>query len=109
MKCEHCGAIIDEACNFCPVCGSKIDKIKSENQENRANSDSKKAFSDFLNFNKNNKDPLNEENPEQKLRTDDLGEKETSKSHQDFTVKDENEGENPSDEDQKEAMIPVKK
>ena len=108
MKCEHCGAIIDEACNFCPVCGSKIDKIKSENQENRANTDSKKAFSDFLNFNKNKKDPLNEENPEQKLEADDLGEKETSKSHQEFTVKDENEGENLSDEDQKEEKDEVK-
>src|SRR5699024_6923686 len=51
---------------------------------------------------------LNEENPEQKLEADDLGEKETSKSHQEFTVKDENEGENLSDEDQKEEKDEVK-
>ena len=26
MNCEHCGANIDKASNFCPVCGNKVEK-----------------------------------------------------------------------------------
>lgn len=60
MKCEHCGAVIDEACNFCPVCGNKIEKKEPNNQATPENTNPKKGFSNFLNFNKNRKDPIKE-------------------------------------------------
>lgn len=58
MKCEHCGANIDKASNFCPVCGSKLSKNEPDKQENQEDLTQKKSFSNLLNFkfNKRSKD-----------------------------------------------------
>ena len=50
MKCEHCGASIDQACNFCPVCGSKITRNRSDNQLDKEDENLKKDFSTSTNF-----------------------------------------------------------
>ena len=41
MNCEHCGAKIDKASNFCPVCGNKVAKAESHQKpsDNKENSD----------------------------------------------------------------------
>ena len=51
MKCEYCGAKIDKASNFCPVCGGKLNKNEPDKQINQEGSTSKKSFSNLLNFN----------------------------------------------------------
>lgn len=65
MKCEHCGANIDKASNFCPVCGSKLSKDGLDNQINQEDSTSKKNFSNLLNFkfNKTSNEPDQESEP----------------------------------------------
>lgn len=50
MKCEHCGANIDKASNFCPVCGGKLNKNEPDKQINQEGSTTKKSFSNLLNF-----------------------------------------------------------
>lgn len=64
MKCEHCGANIDKASNFCPVCGSKLSKNEPDNQVNKEESTSKKTFSNLLNFKFNKENPKAQESPE---------------------------------------------
>ena len=59
MNCEHCGANIDKASNFCPVCGNKAEKkepILSHGEE-------KKKSENFFTKLINNKTNNNTENP----------------------------------------------
>ena len=95
MKCEHCGASIDQASNFCPVCGSKVEKKEPIDQEKAENTDSKKGFASFLNFNKNKINPTDQENPKE------------NKEDQDFEVKASKDGSpgSSSNEDQNHGDI----
>ncbi|WP_311481256.1 zinc ribbon domain-containing protein [uncultured Anaerococcus sp.] len=63
MKCEHCGANIDKASNFCPVCGSKIEIKDQVDQSKEENKKTKKTFQDFFNFNKNKAHSTDHTNP----------------------------------------------
>ena len=67
MKCEHCGANIDKASNFCPVCGSKLSKNEPDKQINQEESAPKKSFSNLLNFKFNKTAILSEEKTETNL------------------------------------------
>lgn len=57
MRCEHCGANIDQASNFCPVCGSKIEKKDQASESVQVNKKTKNVFSKLLKFNKNKINP----------------------------------------------------
>lgn len=48
MKCEHCGANIDKASNFCPVCGSKLSKNEPDKKINQEDLTQKRVFQIFL-------------------------------------------------------------
>lgn len=67
MKCEHCGANIDKASNFCPVCGSKLSKNEPDKQENQEDLTQKKSFSNLLNFKFNKTANLSEEKTDTNL------------------------------------------
>lgn len=61
MNCEHCGANIDKASNFCPVCGNKVEK----KEPNLNHSEEEKKTDSF--FNKLiNKKPNTDRKEEQK-------------------------------------------
>lgn len=45
MNCEHCGANIDKASNFCPVCGNKVEK----KEPNLNHSEEEKKTDSFFN------------------------------------------------------------
>ena len=64
MRCEHCGASIDQASNFCPVCGSKIENKGPAEDAIEKNTSPKKSISDLLNFKliKNKIDPKDHAN-----------------------------------------------
>lgn len=84
MKCEHCGANIDKASNFCPVCGSKLSKNEPDKQENQENLTQKKSFSNLLNFKFNKTANLSEEKTDTNL----------SKSEEkDYAIKNDNSSE----------------
>lgn len=84
MKCEHCGANIDKASNFCPVCGSKLSKNEPDKQENQEDLTQKKSFSNLLNFKFNKTANLSEEKTDTNL----------SKSEEkDYSIKNDNSSE----------------
>lgn len=84
MKCEHCGANIDKASNFCPVCGSKLSKNEPDKQENQEDLTQKKSFSNLLNFKFNKTANLSEEKTDTNL----------SKSEEkDYAIKNDNSSE----------------
>lgn len=81
MKCEHCGANIDKASNFCPVCGSKLNKNEPEKHIDQEGSTSKKTFSNLLNFKFNKAANASEEKTESDL----------SNSEKDYAIKNDSE------------------
>ena len=81
MKCEHCGANIDKASNFCPVCGSKLNKNEPEKHIDQEGSTSKKTFSNLLNFKFNKAANASEEKTASDL----------SNSEKDYAIKNDSE------------------
>ncbi|WP_296112418.1 zinc ribbon domain-containing protein [uncultured Anaerococcus sp.] len=68
MNCEHCGAKIDEASNFCPVCGNKVVKAEpfQKPSENKENSDGFLSKIASFKLNKDKKESLNKDESEAK-------------------------------------------
>lgn len=49
MNCEHCGANIDKASNFCPVCGNKVEKKKPSLDHSQENKKTDNFFTKIIN------------------------------------------------------------
>lgn len=84
MKCEHCGANIDKASNFCPVCGSKLSKNEPDKKINQEDLTQKKSFSNLLNF-KFNKTAIDSE---EKTETN-----QSKSEEKDYAIKNDNSSE----------------
>lgn len=62
MNCEHCGANIDKASNFCPVCGNKVEKKEPVINHGEEEKKSENFFTKLINNKPNN----NTEDPSEK-------------------------------------------
>lgn len=115
MNCEHCGANIDKASNFCPVCGNKVEKrepILNHGEEEKKTENffskliNKKPNNDDKTFSeqdtKNDLDKEDEENNKENPRQDEEDLKDTSKEASSDIDKDNIEekidAENPKDD-----------
>ena len=100
MNCEHCGANIDKASNFCPVCGNKVENKEPNLSHGEEEKKTESFFTKLINKkpNINKKDP-SEENKEE-IKAEDSA-KENNNQSEDYDKErpedpsqNENEGEN---------------
>lgn len=75
MNCEHCGASIDKASNFCPVCGNKVEK----KEPNLEHSGEEKKTDNFFTKLINKKPNTNEEDTSDKKSNQDKNAEEVDK------------------------------
>lgn len=74
MNCEHCGANIDKASNFCPVCGNKVEKKESNLNHSEEEKKTDSFFDKLINKKTNTDDtPNSERESKENLSTDELG------------------------------------
>ena len=73
MNCEHCGANIDKASNFCPVCGNKVEKKESNLNHSEEEKKTDSFFDKLINKKTNTDDtPTSERESKEGLSTDEL-------------------------------------
>ena len=73
MNCEHCGANIDKASNFCPVCGNKVEKKESNLNHSEEEKKTDSFFDKLINKKTNTDDtPTSERESKENLSTDEL-------------------------------------
>ena len=73
MNCEHCGANIDKASNFCPVCGNKVEKKESNLNHSEEEKKTDSFFDKLINKKTNTDDtPTSERESKEELSTDEL-------------------------------------
>lgn len=96
MNCEHCGANIDKASNFCPVCGNKV-----ENKGlNLNHGEEEKKMEIFFTKLINKKPNINKNDPSEENKAEDLA-NEINYQNEEFNK---DKPENPSQNDNKWKM-----
>ena len=101
MNCEHCGANIDKASNFCPVCGNKVEKKESNLNHSEEEKKTDSFFDKLINKKTNTDDtPTSERESKEELSMDELESQNKEVKDNEDNLKDKSQETHASDTDE---------